>query len=126
MCAARKNIDTPAQAKRYHRSVQAYVHYESNLDFLGVFLLINARTTIAIHRVCLLQSGMLIVLIVLGPMIFLFKDRIGFDCFELGLEISDSMAMGAAIGAATSIDEVIAQVLLLITRHTPIDRNHKL
>ncbi len=68
---------------------------------------------------------MLVLLNVVSPVILFFEDWIGLDGFELSLEVPNGVAMGAAIGAATSIVEVVAQVLLLITRHTPVDSNHQ-
>ena len=54
MCTAQEHIDTLAQAIRYQRLDQTYLHCESHLDFLGMFLPINACTAVAIHRICLL------------------------------------------------------------------------
>ncbi len=54
MCTAPENIDTLAQAHRYQRLDQAYLHRESHLDLLSMFLLVNACTAIAIHSIRLL------------------------------------------------------------------------
>lgn len=53
-------------------------------------------------------------------MVFLLKDYLRFDSLELGLEIANGMAVGAAIGATTSVGERIAVVILLFTGTAPI------
>lgn len=54
-------------------------------------------------------------------MIFLFEDHIRLDGLELGLEVADGMAMGAAIGATTSISEGVAIVILFFAGTAPTD-----
>ena len=52
-------------------------------------------------------------------MVFLLEDDIRLDCLELGLEVADRMAMGAAIGATTSVGEGVAIVSLFFARTAP-------
>jgi len=57
--------------------------------------------------------------VVLGSVDVFLEDWIGLDGFKLGLEAVDGVAVGATIGATTSIGEVVAIVLGLVTRSPP-------
>jgi len=96
-----------------------YVRCGDHLDLLGYFLLFNAGTASAIEAVRFVEAHGLIFHVSLSSMIFLFKDHIRLDGLELGLEVADGMAMGAAIGATTSIGEGVAIVVLFFAWTAP-------
>jgi hypothetical protein len=49
----------------------------------------------------------------------LFKDRLGLDSFELGLEVLQAGSVAAAVGAAASIGKVKAFILDFFALDTP-------
>lgn len=53
-------------------------------------------------------------------MIFFFKDGIRLDSFEFGLKIADGVTVRAAIGMTSSVGEVVAIILGLVTRSAPV------
>ena len=52
-------------------------------------------------------------------MVLLLENRIRFDSLKLGLEVTDSVTVRAAIGTTTGIGEVVAIILGLVTRSAP-------
>ena len=77
-----------------------------------MLFLLNAATASAIGTLLLVQAWHVVVLgAASGSMIFFFEDRIRLDGFKFGLEVADSIAMGAAVGATTGVGKVIAIVL---------------
>ena len=85
-----------------------------------MLLFLNAVVADAIRAIPLFETQMLIHPGILCPMIFFLKDRIGLDSLELGLEVTKSMTMRAAVGTTTGIGEVVAIVLRLVTRGAPV------
>ena len=82
---------------------------------------LNAPTADTISAVSLLKSQMLIHLsLILRSMVFFFKNWIGLDCLELGLEVTNGTAMRTAVGATTGVCEVVAIVLRFIPRSAPV------
>ncbi len=63
----------------------------------------------------LIHSG-----VVLGAMDVFLEDWIGLNGFKLGLEAVDGVAVGAAIGATTSVGEIVAIVLGFVPRSSPM------
>jgi hypothetical protein len=55
----------------------------------------------------------------LSTMIFFLEDRVSIGSLEFGLEVTDGMAVGAAVGATTGVGEVVAIVLGLVSRSAP-------
>lgn len=92
-----------------------------HLDLLGYFLLFNAGTAGAIEAVRFVKAHGLIFHFSLGSVIFLFEDYIRLDGLEFGLEVADGMAMGAAVGATTSVGEGVAIIVLFFARTAPTD-----
>lgn len=99
----------------------AISHHEHHLDLLRVLLFLNAATADAIGAISFLKPQMLIYTSIIpsGPVVFFFKDGIGLDGLEFGLEVANGMTMRTAIGATTRVGEVVAIVLRLVTRGAP-------
>ncbi len=51
----------------------------------------------------------------------LFEHRLRVDGLEFGLEVTDGMTVGAAIGATASVGEFIAIVLRFVARTAPAE-----
>lgn len=51
----------------------------------------------------------------------LLEDRLGFHGFKFSLEISDGMAVGAAVGSTARVGKVITIVLHFIAGAAPAD-----
>lgn len=102
-----------------HRNLIRYSRYappSHNRDcqdrlVLGQLVLIHGSSADAVRALALLMGQLLHIL--LGRAILLFKDGISLDVLKLGLEAVDVMAVGAAVGAASSIGEFVAIVLRL-------------
>lgn len=63
----------------------------------------------------MLQSGLL------GPHLGRFKDRLGLDLLELGLEVLGTLGMRGAVGAAARIGHgVVCSVLDFVSRTAPV------
>ena len=57
--------------------------------------------------------------IFLSSVNILFKHRICVKSFELGLEAIEGVTVGTAVGATTSIGEIVAIILGLVARGSP-------
>lgn len=88
-----------------------------------MLLFFNASTTGAPGRLLLMQLRVIVRLVHIGgsAVNLLLEDRLGIGGFEFGLEITDGMAMGAAVGATAGIGEVVAIILHLIARAAPVE-----
>lgn len=85
-----------------------------------MFLLFNACAASAVSTLGFLQAHVLVLhILILGSVEVFLEHGIRLYGFELGLEIGDVMAMGAAIGSTTGIGEIVTIVLALIARVTP-------
>jgi len=84
---------------------------------LSRLLLIDASSANAIGALAFLVAHDLVV--IFGTMQLLFKDGIGFDGLEFGLEVANGVAVGAAVGATTGVGEVVIVVLGLVAGTAP-------
>lgn len=100
----------------------AVSHHESHLDLLRMLFFLNTTTADAIRAISFLETQMLIYpVIILCAMVLFFKDGIGLDSLELGLEVANGMTMRTAVGTTTGVGEAIAIVLRLISRGAPVN-----
>lgn len=86
---------------------------------LRMLLLFHARTASAVGALGLFQTHVLILHVLLRSVKVFLKHRLGLDSLELGLEVGDVMAMGAAVGTTTGIGELVAIVLTLLAWGAP-------
>ena len=85
----------------------------SSLNLLGHILLLDAHAAGALRAILLVQREALLLLgrrTGRGAVVFLLEDGIRLHGFELGLEVVDSVAVRAAVGAAAGVGEVVAVV----------------
>jgi len=90
-------------------------------SLLCMFLFFHACSADAIRTLSLFEDqGIFCLVQTLGPMILLLKDRIRLDGLEFGLEVTNGMAVRAAVGTTASIGELVAIVLGFIARDAPL------
>ncbi|KAM3072265.1 hypothetical protein ACMFMG_012186 [Clarireedia jacksonii] len=88
---------------------------QHHLSLLGLSILINTAT---FRAICIDTSSLRKILH--STVDIFFKDGIGFDLFELGLEVFETGSVRAAVGATTSIGHSEAFVLDFFTFYTPV------
>lgn len=91
-----------------------------------MLLLVNTSAADALSAVAFIMSYVTVLLgIFHGSMVFLLEDGVGLDGLEFGLEVTDGMTKGAAIGTTTCIGEFVAIVLGLVARSAPAGAGQK-
>jgi len=86
-----------------------------------MLLLLDASTTSALGTILLLESESLFFLrAASGSVVFLLEYWIRLHGLELGLEVTDGVAMSAAIGTATSVGKVVTVVLCFFAGTAPL------
>ena len=82
---------------------------------LSLVIIVNATLgTLCVDSSCLGEF------IIIGSTVnIFFENGVGLDVFELGLEVFQTGSIRAAIGSATSIGQVKALILNLLSIDTP-------
>ena len=89
-----------------------------------MLLFLNASATGALGRLLLVQLRVIVHLVEIGgsAVKLLLEDGLGVRGFEFGLEITNGMAVSAAVGATASVGEVVTIVLHLVSRAAPMTK----
>ena len=85
-----------------------------------MLFLLDASAAGALSAILLLEGEVLFFLdAASGAVIFLLENGIRIDSLELGLEVTDGVAMGAAVRAAASIGKIVSVVLSFLAFAAP-------
>lgn len=88
------------------------------LQLLEIILLTAAAEGAAVDALFLGDGARLLHVVISGAVELFLKDRVGVHGFEFGLEIAEGL--GAAVGAAALVREVVAVVLRLLALDAPV------